>query len=92
MVGVPVVVHLVLRPLADAMELPIIGQVQWAALGLCSVPGNEPVISLSQHPLQLIPLIKHFLSCAPCMLSQSFPAKPCTNPTTLQSVLILFIR
>lgn len=92
MVSVPVVVHLVLRPLADAMELPVIGQVQRAALGFCSVPGNEPVISLSQHPLQSIALLKLFLSCAPCMLSQSFPAKPFTNPTTVQSVLILFNR
>jgi len=53
-VGVPVAVHLVLCPLAYAVELVVIGQVQRAALCIHSISGNEPVVCLPQHSLQAI--------------------------------------
>jgi len=51
-VGVPVAVHLVLCPLAYAVELVVIGQVQRAALCIHSISGNESVVRFSQHSLQ----------------------------------------
>ncbi len=51
MVGVPVVVHFVLRTCAQAMELVVIGQVHGVCPGFYGIPNNVPVIGLSQHSL-----------------------------------------
>ncbi len=54
MVGVPVVVHLILRACAQAMELVVIWQVHGVGPGFYGIPDNVPVICLSQHSLRMM--------------------------------------